>query len=142
MNGGIGPDLFRPPFACGGSEPPVSPKPTEGSGGHGSPAGPEGSVLHLPAGWVAAAMGGEIVAGDRSQVLGDVSIDTRTLNAGDLFVVIEVDDTTVALQRLAHSIRRESGTKVVAITGSAGKTTTKEVTSELLAVRYRVVRNR
>ena len=32
--------------------------------------------------------------------------------------------------------------KVVAITGSAGKTTTKEVTAEFLAARYRVVRNR
>jgi UDP-N-acetylmuramoyl-tripeptide--D-alanyl-D-alanine ligase len=57
-------------------------------------------------------------------------------------VVIEVDDTTVALQALAHGIRRDSGTKVVAITGSAGKTTTKEVTSEFLETRYRVVRNR
>ena len=57
-------------------------------------------------------------------------------------VVIEVDDTTRALQALAHAIRRESGTSVVAITGSAGKTTTKEVTSELLAARYRVIRNR
>ena len=56
--------------------------------------------------------------------------------------MIEVDDTTVALQALAHGIRREAGTKVVAITGSAGKTTTKEVTSEFLEVRYRVVRNR
>ena len=33
----------------------------------------------------------------------------------------------------------ESGTKVVAITGSAGKTTTKEVTAEFLAARYRVI---
>ena len=57
-------------------------------------------------------------------------------------VVIEVDDTTSALQALAHAVRRESGTKVVAITGSAGKTTTKEVTAEFLAARYRVVRNR
>ncbi len=56
--------------------------------------------------------------------------------------VIEVDDTTVALQALANAIRRESGTRVVAITGSAGKTTTKEVTSEFLGMRYRVVRNR
>ena len=31
---------------------------------------------------------------------------------------------------------------MVAITGSAGKTTTKEVTAEFLAARYRVVRNR
>src|SRR5207244_2968803 len=57
-------------------------------------------------------------------------------------LVIEVADTTAALQALAHAIRRESGTKVVAITGSAGKTTTKVVTAELLATRYRVVRNR
>src|SRR5262249_44325983 len=56
--------------------------------------------------------------------------------------VIEVADTIGALQSLARAIRRESGTKVVAITGSAGKTTTKEVTSELLSARYRVVRNR
>ncbi len=56
--------------------------------------------------------------------------------------MIEVDDTTAALQALAHGIRREAGTKVVAITGSAGKTTTKEVTSEFLEGRYRVVRNR
>jgi UDP-N-acetylmuramoyl-tripeptide--D-alanyl-D-alanine ligase len=56
--------------------------------------------------------------------------------------VIEVDDTVVALQALAHAIRRASGAKVVAITGSAGKTTTKEVTAELLGARYHVVRNK
>jgi UDP-N-acetylmuramoyl-tripeptide--D-alanyl-D-alanine ligase len=57
-------------------------------------------------------------------------------------VVIEVADTTAALQGLARAVRREAGTRVVAITGSAGKTTTKEVTAELLAGRYRVMRNR
>jgi UDP-N-acetylmuramoyl-tripeptide--D-alanyl-D-alanine ligase len=56
--------------------------------------------------------------------------------------IIEVDDPTRALQMLARAVRRESGTKVVAITGSAGKTTTKEITSEFLATTYRVVRNR
>jgi UDP-N-acetylmuramoyl-tripeptide--D-alanyl-D-alanine ligase len=56
--------------------------------------------------------------------------------------VIEVDDTVVALQSLANAIRRASGAKVVAITGSAGKTTTKEVTAELLGARYHVVRNK
>ena len=59
-----------------------------------------------------------------------------------LSVVFEVDDTTVALQALARAVRRASGAKVVAITGSAGKTTTKEVTSEFLETRYRVIRNR
>src|SRR5262249_41674892 len=57
-------------------------------------------------------------------------------------VVIAVDDTTTALQSLARTIRRESGTKVVAITGSAGQTTTKEITGEFLAERYRVIKNR
>src|SRR5439155_5838822 len=57
-------------------------------------------------------------------------------------VVIVVDDTTEALQALARSTRQASGTKVVAITGSAGKTTTKEVTAEFLGAKYRVIRNR
>ena len=57
-------------------------------------------------------------------------------------VAIEVDDTTAALQALAHATRKASGTKVVAITGSAGKTTTKEVTAEFLGTAYRVIRNR
>ena len=60
----------------------------------------------------------------------------------DQTVVIEVEDTLVALQTLAHRVRRESGARVVAITGSAGKTTTKEVTAEFLSTRYRVIRNR
>jgi UDP-N-acetylmuramoyl-tripeptide--D-alanyl-D-alanine ligase len=59
-------------------------------------------------------------------------------NAG----IIEVDDTLKALQDLAHSVRVEAGTKVVAITGSAGKTTTKEVIAELLSTRFRVVKNK
>ncbi len=57
-------------------------------------------------------------------------------------VVIHVPDTTRALQDLARDVRRESKATVVAITGSAGKTTTKEAIATLLAARYRVVRNR
>jgi UDP-N-acetylmuramoyl-tripeptide--D-alanyl-D-alanine ligase len=55
--------------------------------------------------------------------------------------VIEVADTTRALQDLARFVRRESGARVVAITGSAGKTTTKDTIAELVASRYRVVKN-
>ena len=57
-------------------------------------------------------------------------------------VVILVGDTTQALQDVARDVRRRSGAKVVAITGSAGKTTTKEVSAELLSLRYRVFRNK
>jgi UDP-N-acetylmuramoyl-tripeptide--D-alanyl-D-alanine ligase len=62
--------------------------------------------------------------------------------AGSNAIAILVPDTLVALQRLAAFVRRESETTVVAITGSAGKTTTKEVTAEFLSARYRVFRNK
>ena len=55
--------------------------------------------------------------------------------------VVEVADTTLALQDLARYVRRESGAKVVAITGSAGKTTTKDTIAEFLGTKYRVVKN-
>jgi len=127
-------------------------------------AGPDGSALRLSAAWVAAQMRGELTVGGGEREFGNVSIDTRTLKAGDLYfgvrgdrfdgadfagdaiatgaagvvvprgwsgsnagpkpgatsdvaqpfraaVVIEVDDTTVALQDLAHGIRKASAPK-------------------------------
>jgi UDP-N-acetylmuramoyl-tripeptide--D-alanyl-D-alanine ligase len=56
--------------------------------------------------------------------------------------VIVVADTLRGLQDLARDVRRRSTARVVAITGSAGKTTTKEITAELLGAQYRVFRNR
>ena len=55
--------------------------------------------------------------------------------------VLETDDTLVALQRLGRHVRRLSGARVTAITGSAGKTTTKEAAAEFLGDRYTVYRN-
>jgi UDP-N-acetylmuramoyl-tripeptide--D-alanyl-D-alanine ligase len=56
--------------------------------------------------------------------------------------LVVVKDTLVALQQLATYVRRESGTPVVAVTGSAGKSTTKEISAEFLSARYQVFRNR
>jgi len=53
-----------------------------------------------------------------------------------------VDDTVAALQALARHVRRRSGARVVAITGSAGKTTTKEAIATLLSARFATIRNR
>lgn len=55
--------------------------------------------------------------------------------------VIEVAETSRALQDLARFVRTASGATVVAITGSAGKTTTKDAIAAFVSARYRVVKN-
>ena len=133
---------------------------------------------------IVAATGGRLTHGRADRPVDGISIDSRTVAAGDLFVAIRgerfdghrfvaealsrgargamveataaletaapapdavlivVDDTTRALQLMARDVRRRSGSRVVAITGSTGKTTTKEVAAEFLSARYRVFRNK
>jgi UDP-N-acetylmuramoyl-tripeptide--D-alanyl-D-alanine ligase len=109
-----------------------------------------------------------IAAGSRDAgfAVSGISIDTRSLKPGDLFValqgardghdfvaeafakgaagalvsrdvtsgpVLRVDDTLVALQRLGEFARARSQAKIVAVTGSVGKTTTKEMLRRALA---------
>ncbi|MFQ5816338.1 MAG: UDP-N-acetylmuramoyl-tripeptide--D-alanyl-D-alanine ligase [Terriglobia bacterium] len=54
---------------------------------------------------------------------------------------IGVPDTFQALQQLARFARKTWGGPVLAITGSTGKTTTKEILAALLARRYRVLKS-
>lgn len=54
--------------------------------------------------------------------------------------LVLVDDTTRALGRLAAAHRRRFDIPVVAVTGSNGKTTTKELTAAVLATRWRVLK--
>jgi len=136
--------------------------------------------LALTLAWVAQAAAGTLRSGDPERLVGQVVTDSRSVNAGDLFIAlrgprfdghafvedvisrgaagvvvekgrtgalgpagaIEVGDTLKALQSLAHAVRRAAATRVVAITGSAGKTTTKEAIAEMLATRGRVVKNK
>lgn len=55
--------------------------------------------------------------------------------------LIAVDDPLLALQKLAACVRRIWGKPLIAVTGSAGKTTTKEAIAHLLATRYRVLKS-
>ncbi len=52
--------------------------------------------------------------------------------------VLQVNDTRVALQQLAGYHRRRFDVDVVAVTGSNGKTTTKELIASVLAQQYKV----
>jgi UDP-N-acetylmuramoyl-tripeptide--D-alanyl-D-alanine ligase len=56
-------------------------------------------------------------------------------------MLIAVDDATQSLQRLARAVRRKWGRRLIAITGSVGKSTTKEMTAAILAERYSVLKS-
>jgi len=55
--------------------------------------------------------------------------------------VLLVEDTVKALGRLALYVRQRTSAKVIGITGSAGKTTTKEFLSSVLSQKARVGKN-
>lgn len=56
--------------------------------------------------------------------------------------LLAVDDTLAALQTLATAVRKIWGKTAIGVTGSMGKTTTKEAMAHLLAIKYRVHRTK
>jgi UDP-N-acetylmuramoyl-tripeptide--D-alanyl-D-alanine ligase len=132
---------------------------------------------------VAGALGARAGAGlDPLARVAGVSIDSRTLRAGELFVAIHgprhdghdhvpsalgcgavavvvaepqaqrygdavrnrcivVPDTFEALKQLARAVREAWGGKIAGVTGSVGKTTTKEILAALLGAKLRVLKS-
>ncbi|MBI5842480.1 MAG: UDP-N-acetylmuramoyl-tripeptide--D-alanyl-D-alanine ligase [Chloroflexi bacterium] len=54
---------------------------------------------------------------------------------------LRVDNTVSALQQIARFWRRKLDLRVIGITGSVGKSTTKELVAEVLGMRYRTLKN-
>jgi UDP-N-acetylmuramoyl-tripeptide--D-alanyl-D-alanine ligase len=95
--------------------------------------------------------------GDADTVTG-VDVDSRRIRPGDLFVAVSggeafaddarsrgaaatlvPDDAHAALAALGSAVRARSDARVVAITGSVGKTSTKDILAALLRTRLRTV---
>jgi UDP-N-acetylmuramoyl-tripeptide--D-alanyl-D-alanine ligase len=53
----------------------------------------------------------------------------------------ECDCVLQSLQKLAHAVRRAWGGRVIGVTGSAGKTTTKEAIAHVLGASFRVLKS-
>src|SRR5580704_7513600 len=132
---------------------------------------------------VADAVGARAGAGlDPVARLAGVSIDSRTVRGGELFIAIHgpshdghdyvegalgrgaigamvaesaagrfseavrakclvVADTFVGLKQFARAVREEWGGKIAGVTGSVGKTTTKEILAALLGSRLRILKS-
>lgn len=133
----------------------------------------------LSLGQIAAFAEGELASGNPDVSISRISTDSRTLQAGDLFVplrgenfdghkfveqaaergaagaivekkwkgrtpknfaLIRVPDTLVGYQTLAANYRASLPLKVIAITGSNGKTSTKDFAAATLARKFRVTK--
>lgn len=64
-------------------------------------------------------------------------VDRVDVAQNDRYIV--VDDVLTAMQRLAAHHRSQMKTKIIAITGTNGKTTTKELVATVLAKKYNVL---
>jgi UDP-N-acetylmuramoyl-tripeptide--D-alanyl-D-alanine ligase len=66
---------------------------------------------------------------------------TELLDLAHNHTLLIVDDPLIALQTLAAAVRRHWNKRVIGITGSAGKTTTKEAVAAVLGARFAVLKS-
>jgi UDP-N-acetylmuramoyl-tripeptide--D-alanyl-D-alanine ligase len=131
-------------------------------------------VIPLTLAEVAAATGGRLVDADPATVATGLVLDSRLVQAGDLFAGlpgehadgatfaaaavaagaaaalvpegaapglarVEVADPAAAMAAIGSALRARSGARVVGVTGSSGKTITKDLLAAVLGTRLRVV---
>jgi UDP-N-acetylmuramoyl-tripeptide--D-alanyl-D-alanine ligase len=76
-------------------------------------------------------------------------LDLRAVSSTDSFLAFDfatpfclrVENTVTALQQIARFWRRKLDLRVIGITGSVGKSTTKEMIAEVLSTRYRTLKS-
>ena len=68
-------------------------------------------------------------------------IDPAKLSIPEMPFCILVQDSLQSLQKVAYFWRRKLDLRVIGITGSVGKSTTKELVAEVLRQRYRTLKN-
>ena len=77
------------------------------------------------------------------------TFDLRTVSSTDSYLGVDfsiplclrVENTVSALQQIARFWRRKLDLRVIGITGSVGKSTTKEMVAEVLSMRYRTLKS-
>jgi UDP-N-acetylmuramoyl-tripeptide--D-alanyl-D-alanine ligase len=77
------------------------------------------------------------------------TLDLRAVSSTDSFLTFDfsvpfclrVENTVSALQQIARFWRRQLDLRVIGITGSVGKSTTKELIAEVLSTRYRTLKS-
>lgn len=79
-----------------------------------------------------------IQKGAAAVLIDQIGADTNDIRG---LPVIVVEDTLLALQELAKQYRQQFEIPIIAITGSNGKTTTKDMTAAILAQKYHVLKN-
>jgi len=65
----------------------------------------------------------------------------RELTSAEFPLCLRVNDSLQAMQQVARFWRRKLTLRVIGVTGSVGKSTTKELTAEVLDQRYRTIKN-
>ncbi|MGH3872183.1 MAG: UDP-N-acetylmuramoyl-tripeptide--D-alanyl-D-alanine ligase [Pseudonocardiaceae bacterium] len=70
------------------------------------------------------------------------AVVTRNVDVPEGVTLVKVPDTLLALQELSVTVRRMSHAKFVAVTGSAGKTTTKDMIAHTLSRKHEVLKSR
>lgn len=68
-------------------------------------------------------------------------ISRKVVLPSETIALVQVENTLEALQNLAQKVLAEHSVKVVGITGSIGKTTTKEFCAALLSSKFRVLKS-